>query len=162
MLFPVHFAKKGIQFWYSDPGMHHGTCVTHVPWCMSGSLIWSTQGRELSVWDFIICFSNRCETRKCWITNFYATRLLYTCPWGHLELNISTWSYVYNTIRFCYFVWVPTECHIQMFLCGCVLNIWIWIHIQFELHCRYICMMQPHYLPWLTWASNSLRVYTIW
>ena len=23
----------------SDPGMHHGTCVTHVPWCMSESLI---------------------------------------------------------------------------------------------------------------------------
>ena len=23
----------------SDPGMHHSTCVTHVPWCMSGSLI---------------------------------------------------------------------------------------------------------------------------
>ena len=22
----------------SDPGMHHGTCVTHVPWCMSWSL----------------------------------------------------------------------------------------------------------------------------
>ena len=22
----------------SDPGMHHGTCVTHVPWSMSGSL----------------------------------------------------------------------------------------------------------------------------
>ena len=22
-----------------DPGMHHGKCVTHVPWCMSGSLI---------------------------------------------------------------------------------------------------------------------------
>ena len=21
-----------------DPGMHHGTCVTHVPWCMSRSL----------------------------------------------------------------------------------------------------------------------------
>ena len=21
-----------------DPGMHHGTCVTHVPWCMPGSL----------------------------------------------------------------------------------------------------------------------------
>ena len=29
----------------SDPGMHHGTCVSHVPWCMSGSLtsgfLWS-------------------------------------------------------------------------------------------------------------------------
>ena len=22
----------------SDPSMHHGTCVTHVPWCMSGSI----------------------------------------------------------------------------------------------------------------------------
>ena len=22
----------------SDPGMHYGTCVTHVPWCISGSL----------------------------------------------------------------------------------------------------------------------------
>ena len=22
----------------SDPGMHHGMCMTHVPWCMSGSL----------------------------------------------------------------------------------------------------------------------------
>ena len=22
----------------SNPGMHHGTCVTHVPWCMSESL----------------------------------------------------------------------------------------------------------------------------
>ena len=21
-----------------DPGMHHDTCVTHVPWCMSGSI----------------------------------------------------------------------------------------------------------------------------
>ena len=24
--------------WVSDPDMHHGTCVTHVPWCMPGSL----------------------------------------------------------------------------------------------------------------------------
>ena len=23
---------------FSDPDMHHGTCVAHVPWCMSGSL----------------------------------------------------------------------------------------------------------------------------
>ena len=23
----------------NDPGMHRGTCVTHVPWCMPGSLI---------------------------------------------------------------------------------------------------------------------------
>ena len=29
------FQRKPIV---SDPGMHHGTCGTHVPWCMSGSL----------------------------------------------------------------------------------------------------------------------------
>ena len=34
----------------SDPDMHHGTCVTHVPWCMPGSLtsgfIWSRRWRK--------------------------------------------------------------------------------------------------------------------
>ena len=30
-----------------DPGMHHGTCVTHVPWCMPGSL---TSGCLWSQW----------------------------------------------------------------------------------------------------------------
>ena len=35
-VFPRHrFQRKPLV---SDPGMHHGTCVTHVPWCMLGSL----------------------------------------------------------------------------------------------------------------------------
>ena len=33
--------------WVSDPDMHHGTCVTHVPWCMPGSL---TSGFLCSQW----------------------------------------------------------------------------------------------------------------
>ena len=34
--FPRHrFQRKPLV---SDPGIHHGTCVTHVPWCMSGLL----------------------------------------------------------------------------------------------------------------------------
>ena len=34
--FPCHrFHREPLV---SDPGMHQGTCVTHVPWCMSGSL----------------------------------------------------------------------------------------------------------------------------
>ena len=34
--FPRHrLQRKPLS---SDPGMHHSTCVTHVPWCMSGSL----------------------------------------------------------------------------------------------------------------------------
>ena len=34
----------------SDPDMHHGTCVTHVPWCMPGSptsgFIWNRRRGE--------------------------------------------------------------------------------------------------------------------
>ena len=33
--FPRHRLRNPLV---SDPDMHHGTCVTHVPWCMSGSL----------------------------------------------------------------------------------------------------------------------------
>ena len=37
--------------WVNDPDMHHGTCVTHVPWCMPGSLtcgfLWSGAGKNL-------------------------------------------------------------------------------------------------------------------
>ena len=36
----------------SDPDMHHGTCVTHVPWCMTGLLtrgfLWSQWRGKLS------------------------------------------------------------------------------------------------------------------
>ena len=35
-VFPHHRLQRELLI--SDPGMHHGACVTHVPWCMSGSL----------------------------------------------------------------------------------------------------------------------------
>ena len=34
--FPRHRLQMKLPV--NDPGMHHGTCVAHVPWCMSGSL----------------------------------------------------------------------------------------------------------------------------
>ena len=40
--FPHHRLQK--KPLVSDPGMHQGTCVTHVPWCMSGLL--TRSGRE--------------------------------------------------------------------------------------------------------------------
>ena len=36
LFFPRHRLQKIPLL--SDPGMHQGTCVTHVPWCMSGLL----------------------------------------------------------------------------------------------------------------------------
>ena len=35
--FPCHRLQR--KPLVSDPVMHHGTCVTHLPWCMPGSLI---------------------------------------------------------------------------------------------------------------------------
>ena len=43
--------------WVSDPGMHHGTCVTHVPWCIPGSL---TVGFLWSRWRGKRSWHSRC------------------------------------------------------------------------------------------------------
>ena len=42
------FSRQRLQrkWLASEPGMHHGSCVTHVPWCKSGSL---TRGRGENV-----------------------------------------------------------------------------------------------------------------
>ena len=36
--FPCH--RLQLKPLVSGPGIHHGTCVMHVPWCMSGPLTW--------------------------------------------------------------------------------------------------------------------------
>ena len=43
-----HFPRHWLQMktLVSDPGMHHGMCVTHVPWCMSGSLDLRWRGKR--------------------------------------------------------------------------------------------------------------------
>ena len=42
----------------SDLSMHHGTCVTHVPWCLSGSLTGGV-GKNISG------ITGACATRNC-------------------------------------------------------------------------------------------------
>ena len=46
----------------SDPDIHHGTCVKHVPWCMPGSL---TSGFLWSRWrENVPCIPGACATRN--------------------------------------------------------------------------------------------------
>ena len=65
----------------SDPGMHHGTCVTHVPWCMSGSL--TCGGGEnipgipgacapaiLRIWQEAHAKTNRSRTKNITVTSY--------------------------------------------------------------------------------------------
>ena len=60
----------------SDPDMHHGTCVTHVPWCMTRSLtsgfLWSWWRRK--------CFRH---SRRMCNPQFYVSGKK---PWSHYEL----------------------------------------------------------------------------
>ena len=72
--FPRHRLQK--KPLVSDPGIHHGTCVTHVPWCMSGSLNRSGGGKVPGI-------PGACATR-----NFtYLARG--PCIWGDDIHNLS-------------------------------------------------------------------------
>ena len=57
--FPRHRLKRKPLL--SDPGMHHGTCVTHMPWCMLGSLTLRWQGKRSR-------HSQRMRNRQFYIT----------------------------------------------------------------------------------------------
>ena len=54
-----HFPRHRLQRkpLVSDPGMHHGSCIKHVPWCMSGSL---TRGGG----ENVACIRGACATRN--------------------------------------------------------------------------------------------------
>ena len=55
-----HFTRHRLQRKpiVSNPGMHYGTCVTHVPWCMSGSL-------TLGSGENVPGIPGACATRNC-------------------------------------------------------------------------------------------------
>ena len=74
--FPRHRLKS--KPLVSDPGMHHGTCVTHVPWCISGSL---TRGGGENVPDI----PGACATRNL----TYLARGPYS--WVHTMIIINLW-----------------------------------------------------------------------
>ena len=85
--FPHHWLQR-IQL-VSDPGMHHGTCVTHVLWCMSESL---TRGGGEKVPGII----GACATR----TFVYLVKRSMLCASCHSEpgslFNIKMSSYQYR------------------------------------------------------------------
>ena len=48
-----------------DPGMHHGTCVTHVLWCMSGSLTLG-DGENVPIHTYIHCVLSPVTGMSLW------------------------------------------------------------------------------------------------
>ena len=82
---------------FSDPDMHHGTCETHVPWCMSGSL---TSGFLWNRWRGKRSRHSRCMRNP----QFYVSgkRPIVTSWWkrGFLVYLSSRTCYVYEG-KFC-------------------------------------------------------------
>ena len=75
----------------SDPSMHHGTCVTHVPWCMSGSLIRSGTACNfmyLTRGPWIACFTVYCQAGGGQIT-YHVNTIWIRTVWCHFNGQIS-------------------------------------------------------------------------
>ena len=80
--------------WVNDPDMHHGTCVTHVPWCMSGSLtngflLKSVAGKKFSAFPShaqpsILLTGKRPMIVTVNNTTFLATAKTRMKPWRHI------------------------------------------------------------------------------
>ena len=96
--FPHHRLQK--KPLVSDPGMHHGTCVTYAPWCMSGSLtylcLFPMLFTMLSAWA-LPCSAARAFTRDG-ITSLDTRGLVYyhgltqITPW---VVNCTHWIVLY-------------------------------------------------------------------
>ena len=91
----------------NNPYMHHGTCVTHMPWCMSGSLTRGGQGKcswhsrrmhnpQFSVLPSISRFMSSYSERRS--RNLYCRVIMrYDRPCYH---TIFTLFFVYHTPHF--------------------------------------------------------------
>ena len=72
----------------SDPDTHHGTCVTHVPWCMSGFL---TRGGG----ENVLGIPGACATRNLTylVRGPYATGLMMTSyHWSASPITYPFWE----------------------------------------------------------------------
>ena len=79
----------------SDPDMHHGTCVTHVSWCMPGSLtsgfLWSRWRRKRSR------HSRRMRNQQFYVAGKMSIKMIFDC-----EVNHDAWrKNGYIEWRFC-------------------------------------------------------------
>ena len=79
--FPRHRLRR--KPLVSDSGMHHGTCIMHVPWCMSGSL---TRGGRKTV-PGIPGACATCNLRIWQEAHESMCRVHYGCCWSSLMMR---------------------------------------------------------------------------
>ena len=106
----------------SDADMHHGTCVAHVPWCMSGSLtsgfLWSRwrgkrsrHSRRMRNPQF--CVSGKRPMTTSWHGNaFWTTSLLALCGGNHYDTDVMQNFYVFCAVslnKLLHYLWFETR-----------------------------------------------------
>ena len=95
--------------WVSDSDMHHGTCATHVLWCMPGSL---TSGFLWSRWQG----KRSRHSRRMRNPQFYVSgkrpmpNQLEALPPPHSQYNPQRWSNCSLALTHRYNLWVSREC----------------------------------------------------
>ena len=127
----------------SNPNMHHGTCVTHVPWCMTGSL---TSGFLWSRWRG----KRPRHSRRMCSPQFLRIWYIYICK--YLMLNL--WILLQNLYNISYCPWESRSCLVLLVL--------MWFHddvIKWKHFPRYWPFVQGiHRSP----ASDAELWYFLW
>ena len=124
---------------FSDPDMHHGTCVTHVPWCISGSLtggfLWSRwRGKRYrchvsnalpwkltppSICNNQLYYKVTPRVIVLWLPSYFATTGLHCEMTPHFEMTPNKQyhtSYVKNNLWYCVIVFLSfmTKIHVSI------------------------------------------------
>ena len=128
----------------SDPDMHHGKCVAHVPWCMSGSLtsgfLWSRWLEKRSrhprrIRNPQFCISGRRPLGKwvpVWLFQVPKRQpyyLLSLCRWRNPEENMQ-WRYLYYSHM--YFTDVNWYCKVDSAFPYTLVQLLFWYHQLFK------------------------------
>ena len=87
----------------SDTGLHHGTRVTHVPWCMSGPL---TRGG----WKNIPVIPGACATRSF---TYLARGPCSLWSRFHGQCHMMPWLYLFSLLPACVITWLCTDSPLQ-------------------------------------------------
>ena len=117
----------------SYPGMHHGTCVTHVPWCMSGSLTSGSGGNVPGIPGACVTHKFTYLVRGPLIgCHHQADVLSRTTSNYDASINICTYDSLYfNPITNYGFDWF-SEVEVRI-VCDCVVSTYINCMISIDL-----------------------------
>ena len=95
--------------WVSDPDIHHGTCMTHVPWCIPGSLIscflWSSvTGKTVPAFQAhaqpaILCIWQEAHGDGIILYNWWNHRMLKVILFILAHESILNGTYCCNTLQ---------------------------------------------------------------